>query len=401
MKLIIQIPCLNEEAQLPATLGALPRRVAGFDAVEWLIIDDGSTDRTIEVARELGVDHVIRLTNNKGLATAFQAGLDACLKLGADVIVNTDADNQYSADDIPALVAPILRYEADMVVGDRNVMGIDHFSFTKKRLQRLGSWVLRRASDTTVPDATSGFRAYNREAALSLTVVSKFTYTLESLIQAGKSQVAVADVPVGTNGMTRESRLFGSMSAYVRRNAAALFRIYAGYEPLFVFSVLAAVVFGAAVIAWLPFLVDWVVNGRRDGHVQSILLGGVLFVAAIQLFALGVIADLIGAHRTVSQRTLERVRRLELKLGVEPSHYLPAPQPSADPAATDGGQDARSAGGTAAGAAAQVGGSPADGAARSPGDGAGRSAGPAAAAATSPEPPPTGAVPADEARARS
>jgi glycosyltransferase involved in cell wall biosynthesis len=322
MKLIIQIPCYNEEDQLPITLAELPRSVPGFDSVEWLIIDDGSTDHTIPVARDHGVDHIIRLTNNKGLATAFQAGLDACLKLGADVIVNTDADNQYSADDIPALVAPILSGEADMVVGDRNVMGVEDFSFTKKRLQRLGSWVLRRASDTKVPDATSGFRGYNREAALSLTVVSKFTYTLESLIQAGKSFVAVTDVPIRTNPKTRESRLFGSMSVYVRRNAASVFRIYANYEPLFVFSVLAAIVFAGAVIAWLPFFVDWLVNGRREGHIQSILLGGVLFVAAIQLFALGVIADLISAHRTVSQRTLERVRRLELQLGVEPTHYL-------------------------------------------------------------------------------
>jgi glycosyltransferase involved in cell wall biosynthesis len=400
MKLIIQIPCLNEEDQLPLSLGALPRHVPGFDTVEWLIIDDGSTDRTIDVARELGVDHVIRLTNNKGLATAFQAGLDASLKLGADVIVNTDADNQYAADDIPALVGPILRYEADMVVGDRNVMGIEHFSFTKKRLQRLGSWVLRRASDTTVPDATSGFRAYNREAALSLTVVSKFTYTLESLIQAGKSLVAVTDVPVGTNEMTRESRLFGSMSDYVRRNAAALFRIYAGYEPLFVFSVLAAVVFGAAVIAWLPFLVDWVFNGRRDGHIQSILLGGVLFMAAIQLFALGVIADLISAHRTVSQRTLERVRRLELQLGVEPSHYLPDPSVRSEPPRPDG-HDARSP--AEAAAAAEHGrgrGSPGDGVPRTPGEGTDRSCR-AAATAPSPQPPPSGAAPSDEAPARS
>jgi glycosyltransferase involved in cell wall biosynthesis len=340
MKLIIQIPCLNEEDQLPATLGALPRQLAGFDSVEWLIIDDGSTDRTVDVAREQGVDHIIRLTNNKGLATAFQAGLDACLKLGADVVVNTDADNQYSADDIPSLVAPILSGEADMVVGDRNITNIEHFSSTKKRLQRLGSWVLRRASDTTVPDATSGFRAYNREAALSLTVVSKFTYTLESLIQAGKSLVAVVDVPVRTNAKTRESRLFGSMGAYVRRNAGSIFRIYTGYEPLFVFSVLAAVVFVGALIAWMPFIVDWLVNGRREGHVQSILVGGVLFMASIQLFALGVIADLISAHRTVSQRTLERVRRLELQLGVGPSHYLPGPstraRPDTAPASVDG-----------------------------------------------------------------
>jgi glycosyltransferase involved in cell wall biosynthesis len=323
MKLIIQIPCFNEEDQLPVTLADLPRRVPGFDRVEWLIIDDGSTDRTLDIARANGVDHIVKLTNNKGLATAFQAGLDAGLKLGADVIVNTDADNQYSAEDIPALVAPIVGGEADMVVGDRNVMGIEDFSFAKKRLQRLGSWVVRRASGTSVPDATSGFRAYNREAALALTVVSKFTYTLESLIQAGKSLVAVTDVPVHTNEKLRESRLFSSIGAYVRRNAAAIFRIYASYEPLLVFSILAVIVFGAAVLAWLPFLVDWLVNGRSEGHVQSILLGGVLLVASIQLFALGVIADLISAHRTVSQRTLERVRRLELQLGVEPTHYLP------------------------------------------------------------------------------
>src|SRR5262245_23545248 len=218
MKLIIQIPCLDEEETLPATLADLPREVAGFDTVEWLVIDDGSTDRTIEVAREHGVDHIVRLTNNRGLASGFQAGLDACLKLGADVIVNTDADNQYSAADIPQLVKPILAGDADMVVGDRNVMAIEHFSFAKKRLQRLGSWVLPQASETTVPDATSGFRAYNREAALGLTVIDKFTYTLESLIQAGKSLVAISHVPVGTNEKTRESRLFGSMWTYIRRN---------------------------------------------------------------------------------------------------------------------------------------------------------------------------------------
>jgi glycosyltransferase involved in cell wall biosynthesis len=199
MKLIIQIPCLNEEDQLPATLADLPRQVPGIDHVEWLVVDDGSTDRTVEVARANGVDHIVKLTNNKGLASAFQAGLDAALKLGADVIVNTDADNQYSAGDIPALVAPITSGQADMVVGDRNVMAIEHFSASKKRLQRLGSWVVRQASDTDIPDATSGFRAYNREAALGLTVVSKFTYTLESLIQAGKSLVAVSDVPIATN----------------------------------------------------------------------------------------------------------------------------------------------------------------------------------------------------------
>jgi glycosyltransferase involved in cell wall biosynthesis len=322
MKLIVQIPCLNEEDQLPVSIPALPRHVEGFDVVEWLIIDDGSTDGTVEVARSLGVDHVVKLTNNKGLAFAFEAGIDACLKLGADVIVNTDADNQYSADDIPALVAPILRGDADMVIGDRNVMAVEHFSMVKKRLQRFGSWVVRQASGTDVPDATSGFRAYNREAALGLTVVSKFTYTLESLIQAGKGLVAVDHVVVGTNERMRESRLFGSMSAYVRRNMVAIFRIYTGYEPLRVFSFGALALLLLSVSAWSPFLWDWLVNGDRSGHLQSIVLGGVLLLASLQVFALGVLADLISAHRVVSQRTLERVRRLELELGVAPSHYL-------------------------------------------------------------------------------
>ena len=220
-------------------LAELPREVEGFDAVEWLVVDDGSTDRTAEVARAGGADHLVRLTNNKGLAAAFQAGLDAALKLGADVIVNTDADNQYLADDIPKLVAPILDGRADMVVGDRQVDRIEHFSATKKVLQRLGSWVVRRASGTDVPDTTSGFRAYNREAALQLVVVSNFTYTLESLIQAGKMLVAVEHVPIRTNPQTRESRLFDSTGAYVRRNALAIFRAYVLYEPLRVFTIAA------------------------------------------------------------------------------------------------------------------------------------------------------------------
>lgn len=321
MKLIIQIPCLNEEEQLPATLADLPRQVPGFDDVEWLVVDDGSTDRTVEVARQHGVDHIVKLTNNKGLASAFQAGLDAALKLGADVIVNTDADNQYAASDIAALVAPIVAGRADMVIGDRDVLSIEHFSTTKKRLQRIGSWVVRQASGTDIPDATSGFRAYNREAALGLTVVSTFTYTLESLIQAGKSLVAVDHVKVGTNDKTRESRLFKSMSSYIRRNVVAIFRIYTGYEPLRVFSWLGGVVLLGALVAWSPFLWDWLVHSDRSGHLQSIVLGGVLLMAALQLFALGVLADLISSNRVVAQRTLERVRRIELELGVAPSHY--------------------------------------------------------------------------------
>jgi hypothetical protein len=243
-----------------------------------------------------------------------------------------------------------------MVVGDRRVMEIEHFSYVKKRLQRVGSWTVRRASGTHVPDATSGFRAYNREAALGLTVVSKFTYTLESLIQAGKSLVAVADVPVSTNPQTRESRLFGSTWTYIRRNATAIFRIYAGYEPLQVFTVVAVLLLVCSLAAWSPFLYDWIANGNRGGHLQSIVLGGVLFVAAIQVFALGVLADLISAHRVVTQRTLERVRRIELQLGVPPSHYLPGrggdlagsdPGPSSTSGATDGARPAGSSDGPA------------------------------------------------------
>ncbi len=321
MKLIIQIPCLNEEATLPATIADLPRRIDGVEEIELLVIDDGSTDRTVEVARENGVDHVVRLTNNKGLAAGFQAGLDACLKLGADVVVNTDADNQYRGADIPKLVAPILAGEADMVVGDRQVTQIEHFSGPKKTLQRLGSWVVRRLSGTAISDTTSGFRAYNREAAIGLLVVDNFTYTLESLIQAGKMLVAVDQVEIETNPQTRESRLFTSTGSYVRRNALAILRIYARYEPLRVFATAGLVVAVLALAAWMPFLIDWIFNGDSTGHVQSLILGAVLFIAAIQLFALGVIGDLLAGQRVMTQRVFERVRRVELKLGVEPSHY--------------------------------------------------------------------------------
>jgi glycosyltransferase involved in cell wall biosynthesis len=323
MKLIIQIPCLDEEATLPATIADLPRGIEGIDEIELLVIDDGSTDRTVEVAREQGVDHIVRLTNNKGLAAGFQAGLDAGLKLGADIIVNTDADNQYSGADVAKLVAPVVAGEADMVVGDRQVTGIDHFSPAKKELQRLGSWVVRRLSGTEVSDATSGFRAYNREAALQLLVVDDFTYTLESLIQAGKMLVAVDEVPVSTNPQTRESRLFASTGSYVRRNAPAILRIYARYEPLRAFITASLVVLVLAFAAWLPFLIDWIFNGRSDGHVQSLILGAVLFIAAVQLFALGVIGDLLAGQRVMTQRVFERVRRVELELGVKPSHYEP------------------------------------------------------------------------------
>jgi len=321
VKLIIQIPCLNEEATLAATVEDIPRQIEGIDEIELLVIDDGSTDRTVEVAREQGVEHVVRLTNNKGLAAAFQAGLDACLKLGADIVVNTDADNQYDGADIPKLVAPILAGDADIVVGDRQVNRIDHFSGSKKALQRLGSWVVRRLSGTEIADTTSGFRAYNREAALGLLVVDNFTYTLESLIQAGKMLVAVDQVPIETNPQTRESRLFDSTGGYVRRNGLSILRIYARYEPLKVFAGAGLVVALLALAAWMPFLLDWILNGDSNGHIQSLILGAVLFIAAIQLLALGVIGDILAGQRVMTQRVFERVRRVELALGVDPSHY--------------------------------------------------------------------------------
>jgi glycosyltransferase involved in cell wall biosynthesis len=352
MKLIIQIPCFDEEEQLPATLAELPRRLEGIDTVEWLIVDDGSSDRTIEVARAHGVDHIVRLTNNKGLATAFQAGLDACLKLGADIVVNTDADNQYDARDIPRLIEPILAGTADMVVGDREVAKIEHFSTLKVRLQHLGSAVVRRASETTVPDTTSGFRAYNREAALQMATVSKFTYTLETIIQAGKMLVAVDHVQVGTNPKTRESRLFPSMWAFVRRNGMSIFRIYALYEPLRVFMTLAAIVGLAALVIFARYLWFYLA-GEGAGHVQSLILGSMLFIAAVQLAALGVIGDVLAGSRVLQQRVLERVRRVELELGVAPSHYEPgAPRAADERVPADGSADTTPRGATEDGARA-------------------------------------------------
>jgi glycosyltransferase involved in cell wall biosynthesis len=345
MKVIIQIPCFNEEDTLPATLVDLPRSIEGIDAVEWLVIDDGSTDRTVEVARENGVHHIVRLTNNRGLAAAFQAGLDASLKLGADIIVNTDADNQYFGGDIPKLVEPILAGEADMVIGDRETDQIEHFSPLKKRLQRLGSAVVRRASGTDVPDTTSGFRAYNREAGLQIQVVSKFTYTLESIIQAGKMLVAVDHVPVRTNEKTRESRLFPSMWAYVRRNTVSIFRIYTLYEPLRVFLFAAAITALIGGVIWARFLYLFFFSDDPGQHIQSLILGSTLFIVAVQFAALGVIGDILAGTRVLQQRALERVRRMELHLGVEPSHYEPGAADTGQ-APTTGAQAGRATGKT-------------------------------------------------------
>jgi len=318
MKLVIQIPCLNEEEVLPQTLADLPREVEGFDTVEWLVIDDGSTDKTAAVARECGVDHIVRFTQNKGLAVAFQAGIDAALKVGADVIVNTDADNQYRGADIELLVAPILEHRADLVVGDRNVRDHEEWSGVKKVLQSWGSWVVRHASETDVPDTTSGFRAYNQEAALRVNIVSRFTYTLETLIQAGKSDIAVSHVPVRTNPRTRDSRLFRSVPQYLARSIGTILRIYVGYEPLRFFLRLAAIVALGGTVLLGRWLYLWATEPGPTGHVQSLIVGVGLLIFALQLAMLGVIGDLLRANRVIAERTLLRVRKVELALGVMP-----------------------------------------------------------------------------------
>jgi glycosyltransferase involved in cell wall biosynthesis len=325
VKLIIQIPCLNEEEALPATLADLPREVEGFETVEWLVIDDGSTDGTVEVARALGVDHIIRFSSNRGLAVAFQAGLDAALKLGADVIVNTDADNQYHGSDIPRLVRPILSGDADVVVGTRDVKRHDEFSRLKKFLQSWGSWVVRQASNTNIPDTTSGFRAYTREAALRVNVASRFTYTLETIIQAGKGDLALDHVPIHTNPKTRESRLFRSIPQYLRRSIGTILRIYVMYEPLPVFLWPAAIagLLGTALFArfgWYYFT-----EPGPTGHVQSLIVGAVLVIFALQLVLLAVISELLRFNRVLTERTLQRVRKVELELGMQPDSLSEEP----------------------------------------------------------------------------
>lgn len=319
-KLIIQIPCLNEQDQLSVALSALPREVPGVDVVEWLIIDDGSTDSTIEVARAHGVDHVVKFPQNRGLAAAFQAGVDACLKLGADYIVNTDADNQYDAGAIPDLVRPLVDGEADMVIGDRDVRNVDEFSALKKRLQLLGSWVVNRASSANVGDTTSGFRAYSKQAALQLTVVSPYTYTIESIIQAGRSRSAIANVPVKTNEKMRESRLFGSTWGYIRRNAGTITRVFAAYEPIKFFGLISLVLLTLSAVGFMPFLSSVIVEGDSSGHIQSLIIASILFMGALQVAVLAVLADMMRNLRVVSQRTLERVRRLEIEQGVAPDY---------------------------------------------------------------------------------
>ncbi len=314
MKLVIQIPCLNEEESLPRTIADLPKRVDGIDAIELLVIDDGSTDRTVEVAKAHGAHRVISFTSNQGLSRAFSAGLDEALKMGADVIVNTDADNQYDGACIADLVKPIVEGRADIVIGDRQTDTIAHFSWTKKRLQKLGSWVVRKVSGTKVPDATSGFRAFSREAALRLNIVSAFSYTLETIIQAGKKGLAVTHVPVRTNRVDRPSRLFHSSWGFIKSQTATILRIYVMYEPLKTFTWLSAVPFFAAAVLGLRFLVYYffVFEGGA-GHVQSLIAMAVLFMMSFLLMVLGIIADLIAASRRLTEDTLYRTRQFELR----------------------------------------------------------------------------------------
>ena len=315
-KLIIQIPCLNEAETLPATLAELPRSIPGIDIIEVLVVDDGSRDGTADVARAAGVDHVVRLRRNKGLAAAFAAGIDASLKRGADFIVNTDADNQYPGGQIPALLEPLLKGEADIVIGDRNIAEVRHMSWRKRQLQRLGSWVVRQVSSTSVPDTTSGFRAYTRDAALRMTIVSEFSYTLESIIQAGKKRMAIAHVPIETNPRTRKSRLFDSVFSYIKRSAATIVRIYAMYEPLKIFTYVGvAVIFVGVLISsrfFYTFLTEPVSWAR---HLQSLLFAGVFLIVGVQVLLIGLLADVISANRKLLEDLLYRVRSLELPDG--------------------------------------------------------------------------------------
>ena len=312
MKLIIQIPCLNESGTLAVALRALPREVPGFETVEWLIIDDGSTDNTAEIARELGVDHIVRHPVNRGLATAFMTGISACLQLGADVIVNTDADNQYEGADIPALTAPIIAMEADMVIGARPIDETEHFSWIKKKLQRLGSWAVRKASGTTVTDAPSGFRAISRETAYRLNVFNAYTYTLETIIQAGASNLRIVSVPVRTNDDLRPSRLVKSISSYVRRSLGTILRIFVIYHPARFFLWPGSILLALGAIVTARFLYAYFTYGAA-GHVQSLVLASLCMVLGSILFVVAFLADQITANRKI----LERLQVAVLKLQFE------------------------------------------------------------------------------------
>ncbi|RAN39218.1 glycosyltransferase family 2 protein [Hyphomonas sp. GM-8P] len=308
MKLIIQMPCYNEEGTLALALKALPRKVDGFQTVEWLIIDDGSTDDTVQVAIENGVDHIVRHPQNRGLARGFMTGLDACLERGADVIINTDADNQYNADDIPLLVRPILDRVADIVVGERPIETIQHFSPVKKMLQKFGSWVVRAASGTRVPDAPSGFRAISRTAAEELVVFNDYTYTLETIIQAGQKNMAITSVPVRVNGDLRPSRLVKSVPSYIQRSIGTIVRIFVVYRPFRFFGWLGTILFASGFLIGLRFLILWL-EGEGSGNIQSLILAGALLVMGYQTFLIAFVADLLAANRKLLEDNRSILRR--------------------------------------------------------------------------------------------
>ena len=312
MKLIVQIPCYNEEETLPQTVADIPREIEGIDEIEILIIDDGSTDRTVEVARELGVDHIVRNKINMGLARTFRRGIEACLHHGADIIVNTDGDNQYAGSNIPKLVQPILEGRADMVIGDRQTAKIEHFSRGKKLLQWLGSGVVRKLAGVWVPDAVSGFRAFSRDTAIQLNIVSPFSYTIETVIQAGKKDIAVTSVPVSTNPKTRESRLFTSIPKFIERQVSTIVRMYAMYQPMKVFFYIGTFLTVLGLIPIIRFIYFYFTSGGA-GHLQSLVLGGVLLMMGFIAYLIGLVADLIGFNRQLIEMTLEKVRRMELE----------------------------------------------------------------------------------------
>jgi len=311
MKLIIQIPCYNEEDTLGITLSALPRQLDGVDRVEWLIVNDGSTDRTVEVAREYGVDHIVSFARNQGLAKAFMAGIEASLNAGADLIVNTDADNQYCADDIYKLIAPILLGKAEIVIGARPIGQIEHFSLTKKFLQRVGSWVIRKTSGTKIPDAPSGFRALSREAAMRINVLDDYTYTLDMIIQAGQKGMAITSVPVRTNPYLRPSRLVKDIPSYIQRSFFTILRIFAIYNPLRFFLILGSIPFLCGFILGLRWLVLFLAGTPRT-HVPSLIMVSILVLIGFQLWIFGLVADLIAANRKLLEDIQLRIRRLDL-----------------------------------------------------------------------------------------
>lgn len=312
MKLIIQIPCYNEADTLAIALGALPREVEGFNKVEWLIINDGSTDKTVQVAKECGVDHIVNFKHNQGLAKGFMAGLNECLKQGADVIVNTDADNQYEAADIPKLVQPILDNKAEYVIGARPISQTEHFSPMKKLLQKLGSWVVRKASRTDIPDAPSGFRAMSRECAMQLNVYNNYTYTLETIIQAGQKNMAITSVPIRTNEDLRPSRLLSSIPNYIKKSVATIVRISVVYKSFQFFMSIAALLFGLGFLLGIRYLYFFF-TGEGDGHIQSVILAGVLMGMGFQTGLIAFIADLLSVNRKLLEEL--RVEKRKEKFG--------------------------------------------------------------------------------------